>query len=267
MSTLTAAIMLAFVLGDFIVIPNRTFTVSLADFSVRIPLTSQTVIALLTSGLAVTGTTWLLATHPARSGSRIPQHWVLPALSAWVLSITLSAIPEGALWWAVLIFGTAFLSLVWFAEFISVNPQDANFRLAASGLTALAFALYLALTINLRAIQIRLIFLLPAASIPVFFITARYLVLKLQAHDLLDPVNRSTSLIAAGAIAAGAGQIATTLHFLPLSSLSFGLALLSPIYAANILLGNLVEDRPYPRTVAEPALVLIFFWGAALWAG
>ena len=39
--------------------------------------------------------------------------------------------------------------------------------------------------------------------------------------------------------------------------------LLSPIYAANMLFGNLVDDRPALRTIAEPLVVLAVLWLAA----
>ena len=265
MSALTAALMLAYVLSEFISITDRSVQLSAAGIQVELALNTQAVVALLTSALAVSGTSWLLSGHPEYRRRQAPEHWALPGLTAWVLSISLAALPAGSIWWLTLGLGTSFLALVWIAEFITVDPKDGHFRFAANGLTALSFALFLALTINLRAIQTRLMFLLPAASLPVFFIIARYIALKLQAQEMLDSGNRTISLLAAGAAAIIAAQLATAMHFLPISALSFGLALLAPIYAVGVLLGNLVEDRPPVRTILEPALVLTLLWLFAFW--
>jgi hypothetical protein len=255
--------MLAFVLGQFIDLPPRTVSFGFLEILVEVTFDAQFLLALMTAGLAIAGTAWLMGAHPAGSGARSAQHWALPGLTAWVLSITISSIRPGALWWIVLGTGTAFLVLVWIAEFITANPQDENFRLAANGLTILAFALYLVLTINLRALGTRLIFLIPAVALPVVVITTRYLFLKLQSQDLLDPGNRGLSVLAAGTIGIAAAQFATAFHFFPVSPLSFGLALLSPIYAANMLFGNLVDARPVGRTVLEPVVLLCLIWLSA----
>lgn len=267
MSILGATMMLAYVLGNFIEIPERVFPFGLAGVAGAITINDRFLIAVMTAGLAITGTTWLLHLHPRRQRRQAAQHWLLPGLSAWVLSIILTSITPGLLWWVVLIAGAGFLSLVWIAEFITVNPADPNFRTAGSGLTTLAFALYLILTINLRAIETRLIYLLPAASLPVVFITGRYLILKLQSQRILDPENRTTSLLAAGSAGLIAGQLATALHFFAISPMGFGLALLGPTYAANVLFGNYVDNRSLRRTVAEPAAVLVILWIIAIWAG
>jgi hypothetical protein len=108
-----------------------------------------------------------------------------------------------------------------------------------------------------------LIFLIPAVALPVVVITTRYLFLKLQSQDLLDPGNRGLSVLAAGTIGIAAAQFATAFHFFPVSPLSFGLALLSPIYAANMLFGNLVDARPVGRTVLEPVVLLCLIWLSA----
>jgi hypothetical protein len=260
---LGASLMLAFVLGQFIDLPPRTLSFGVLDILVEVTFDAQVLLALMTAGLAIAGTAWLMEAHPSGKGARGAQHWALPGLTTWVLSITISSIPPGALWWVVLGAGTAFLVLVWIAEFITVNPEDENFRLAANGLTVLAFALYLVLTIDLRAIGTRLIFLIPAVALPVVVITGRYLSLKLESQDMLDDANRNLALLAAGTIGITAGQFATVFHYFPVSPLSFGLALLSPIYAANILFGNLVDARPAVRAVAEPAVLLVLIWAAA----
>jgi hypothetical protein len=257
--------MLAYVLGEFISIPSAQIELGLFGIQVNLTISTPLISAVLVAGLAITGTTWLMATKEGPLKVTAAQHWALPALSAWVLSITLSSMPAGFAWWAALLLGTAFIVIVWIAEYITVNPKSLNFRVAASGLTALSFALYLALTINLRALQTRMVYIIPALSIPAIFITARYLVLKLQAQNILDSGNQTTSILASGAMGVIAGQLATAMHFLPISALSYGLALIAPIYAINIYLGNLIDERPANRTLFEPILILTVLWISAIW--
>jgi hypothetical protein len=266
-SVLGASLMLAFVLGQFVDLPPRTVSFGLFNVLVEFNFNTETLLALLTAGLAIAGMAWLMSAHPSGKGVRGVQHWALPGLTAWVLSVTISSIPAGALWWVVLGAGTVFLVLVWIAEFITVNPEDENFRLAGNGLTVLAYALFLVLAINLRAVGTRLIFLLPAATLPVVVISARYLFIKLEAQDLLDEGNRRLTFLAAGTVGAAAGQFAAVFHYFPASPLGFGLALLSPIYAANVLFGNLVDARPPVRTIAEPFVLLCLLWLAAILLG
>lgn len=264
-SALSASMMLGYVLAEFIEIPGRVISLESLGLVIEISLNTQLLSAVMMSGLAITGTLWLLHGRPGAAPRTTGQHWVLPGLTALVLSISLSVLPGGIPWWIALTAGTGFLSLVWLAEYITVDPQDRNFRAAANGLTALAFALYLILAIVLRARGTRLVFLIPAVSLPVIGITGRYIILRLQAAELMDRGNANTALLAAGTVGVGAGQVATALHFLPFSPLSFGLALLSPLYAASILFGDLVDGRPLVRTIVEPLLIMGLLWLIAIW--
>ena len=265
-SVLSATLILTFILGEFIRLPERDIDIQVQGILVSFALNARVLTAVLTAGLTVSGTAWLLHAHPARPERGTAQHWVLPGLTAWVLSVTLSAIPGGTLWYIVLFAGTAFLALVWIAEYVSVDPQDPNFRPAANGLTILAYALYLVLAVNLRATGTRLVFLLPALAVPVVLISGRYLLLKLESQDLADPQNRTLSLLTAGTLAIVAGQLATAFHYFPVSPMSFGLLLLGPIYAANAYFGNLVDGRTPVRTTLEPVVILLGLWTAAVFS-
>ena len=263
-SVLSATLILTFILGEFIRLPEREIAIQVFDILLSFTLSSRLVSALLTAGLTISGTAWLLHAHPARTEKGTLQHWVLPGLTAWVLSVTLSAVPGGTLWYIILFTGTLFLALVWIAEYISVDPTDPNFRYAANGLTILAYALYLVLAVNLRAVGTRLVYLLPTLVFPVILISARYLRLKLEAQDLASASNRRLSLVTAGTLALVAAQLATTFHYFPVSPMSFGLFLLAPVYAANTFFGNLVDDRSRVRTMLEPLLILLGLWAAAV---
>jgi hypothetical protein len=67
--------------------------------------------------------------------------------------------------------------------------------------------------------------------------------------------------------AAGIGlvcaQIAAGLHYWPLSSLQFGLAVLGPLYALTALATALAEETPLRSAIAEPGIILGSLWAAA----
>jgi hypothetical protein len=59
-------------------------------------------------------------------------------------------------------------------------------------------------------------------------------------------------------------QLAAGLHYWPLTSLQFGLALLGPLYAMIALANNLNEDLPLRRALTEPGVILGALWAAAI---
>ena len=61
------------------------------------------------------------------------------------------------------------------------------------------------------------------------------------------------------------GQVTAALHYWPLSPVAFGLGVLGPAYALTSLITGLVEGESPRKALLEPALVLIFTWGGALW--
>jgi hypothetical protein len=59
-------------------------------------------------------------------------------------------------------------------------------------------------------------------------------------------------------------QIAASLHYWPLSSLQFGVAVLGPLYALTTLALALWDEVPVRTAVREPALILGVLWAAAV---
>ncbi len=264
-SILSATLLLAFILAKSADLPARTLAVSLFGILIETTLDVHILAAILVAGLAATGTVWLIRGHPVAALQTLEApHWILPALSAWVLAIVLFALPMGALWWIILLLGGGFLAVIWSAEYIVVDGHDPNFRLAVAGITTQSFVLFLVLAINLRAADTRLIFILPSLIVPVVLITLRFIHLKLKSQELVDSQNTAMAALAAGGSGVIAAQIITALHFLPLSPVAFGLAILAPVYALNIYLGNLADDRPPTRTIVEPAILLLAIWTLAL---
>jgi hypothetical protein len=249
-------ILLAYVLARFVDLPSRDLIIQLPGLFVSIPVNMQTAVAFLAAGLMASGADWLLRDHPASEQRSTYQHWILPALTALVIGIPLFQMPMGILWWAVFAVGGGLLILVLSAEYIIIDPEDARHALAVAGLTAVSFMLYLILAIVLRSGGLRLFWTLPALMLAAGLVSLRTLHLRLQGQwKLLEAL--MTALIV--------GQIAAALHYWPLSPVPYGLAVLGPTYALTSLIAGLNEGESLRQAALEPALVLLFAWGGALW--
>jgi hypothetical protein len=78
---------------------------------------------------------------------------------------------------------------------------------------------------------------------------------------------RRWEFIWAGGIALISAQLASALHYWPISPIQFGLALLGPLYALTSLAGSLGEESPLRRAALEPLAALLLAWGAAAFLG
>ncbi len=256
LSVLAATILLAYALARFIDLPSRDLYIQLPGLFIVIPLNVRLLISLLIASLTASGADWLLRDHPACPRGSTFQHWILPALTAWVIGFPLYQLPIGPIWWSVFAIGGGLLLLVLVAEYIAIDPTDARYALAASGLTAVSFTLFLTLAISLRSSGARLFWTLPALILAAGLVSLRALHIRLQGQWRPFEV---------GAILLIVGQLSAALHYWPLTPVSYGLALLGPAYALNSLVGSLVEGEPVRRAIIEPGVVLLVLWGAALW--
>ncbi len=263
MSVLAAMILLAYVMVRFVDLPTRTLELQFVGLFIGIELNANTIVTLLVAGLVITGVDWLIRQHPEKSETSTFQHWVLPGLTAWILGITLNALPLDLLWWMVLIVGAGLLLLVLTAEYIVVDPSEARYPLATMGLTALSFALYFILAVVLRSEQVRLVFLLPALSLPVGAINLRHLYLRLNSLNIFSTENAMNAIFASLTSTIISAQLTAALHYWPLTPVQFGLALLGAVYALNSLLGNLTEEKTFSQAWVEPAIILLAIWGIA----
>jgi len=256
LSMLAATVLLTYTLGRFIHLPQRELAIQLPGFYLSIQVNAVTFVALLVAGLTATGASWLLRDHPALVNQTTFEHWLLPALTAWVIALPLFQLPLNPVWWIGFALGGILLILVLIAEYIVVDPDDVRHQPAAAGLTAVSFALYLVLAAALSFAGLRLFLLLPALMLASSLVSLRTLHLRLPGQ---------WAYAQAGIIAVITGQMAAALHYWPLSPVSFGLALLGPAYALTNLMGNLAEGEPAQQAIVEPGVVLFLVWGAALW--
>jgi hypothetical protein len=255
LSVLAATILLAYALTPFLNIPENSLEINLPGVVFYFNLSIATIISLLVAGLAAVGSDWIVRDHPGLGKQNTMQHWLLPALTAWVIGVPLSTLKVGPQWWAVFAFGGLLLILVFVAEYIVVDLSDIRHAPASVGLTALSFALYLILAIAVRAAGMRLYLLLPALVIPLALVCLRTLYLRLGGRWCIKW---------AVGIALVIGQIAVGLHYWPVSPLAFGLILLGPSYAITSIAGSLEENHSWRTSWIEPLVMLTILWGLAV---
>ena len=255
---LTAAVLLAFALTRLLPASSIVLRLTLGSFFITYPLNLTTVMTLLAAGLTATGMDWLLRSHPALGNKPTVEHWMLPTLTTFVIGIPLSLLPGGASWWVT--FGIAGLALVivFSAEYVVVDPAAPSYSVATGLLTALSFAVYLILLTTLHSSDPRLILLLPVVFVVSGLVSLRALHLRLQ--------GRWEFAWAIG-IAIVSAQLAAALHYWPVTSIQFALALVGPLYAITSLAGSLGEDAPVRRAAFEPLAALALAWVAAAFLG
>ncbi len=261
LSILTSVILLAYAVMPFVTLttPDIVIRIIKAEFIFR--LNFSTIISILTSALAAAGMNWLLGDHPHFSRKSGWQHWILPALTAWVIGVPLRTLSIGLQWWVVFAFGGLLLVLVFLAEYIVVDLSDVRHTVASLGLTAVSFALFLVISIAVRAADWRVYLLAPVLSIPAFLVSLRSLYLRLEGH---------WCVAWSAGIALFIGQLGIALHYWPIMPLTFGLLILGPAYALTNLAAAIEEERPWHTLWIEPTVMLLLIWGLAvffLWGG
>ncbi len=255
-SVLTAAVLLAFAMTRIVSAPHIDVAFPILGVLVAFTLNLNLIIVLLSAGLTATGMGWLLRTHPSLEKGETREHWLLPTVTVLVIGIALYTLPKTLAWWLGFGLGAALLVVVFLAEYVVVDPTDVRYPLATSILTVLAFLIFLILATVLKAANARLIMVVPALFLGGGLAGLRTIHLRL--NERWEPAWG----IGIGLVSA---QLGAALHYLPLTPISFGLAMLAPIYAITLLGVNLLEGTPFRRAFAEPAVMLAIFWGLAAW--
>jgi len=256
LSILSAAILLAYASSRFVDIPPREFGMQLPGFYLAVEVNIHTVVTLLVAGMTATGADLLLRDHPKMEGRSTIEHWLLPALTAWTLGIPLIRLEIGLEWMISFLVGGAILMLVLLAEYISVDPDDQRYPLASAALTAVAYALFLILSISLQSAGLRLFLILPALLLASGLVSLRTLHLRVFDRWQVLPT-LVIVLILAGIISA--------LHYWPISPITFGLLVLGPAYSLTSFIGGLSENQPLRKAIIEPGLMLTAVWAVAIW--
>jgi hypothetical protein len=256
LSILAATILLAYSLTRFLNIPEHSIILQILGLYITFSLNVRTLIIILVVGITASGTQWLLQSHPAAQNQKTYHHWFVPAFTAWVVGFPIIHLPFGLTWLASFFVGGIVVILVLIAEYITVDPEDSRQPIAALGLTAVSFAIYLTFTIALHYSGFRLILVLPAMILASLLVSLR--TFQLRFYGIW-------AFLEAGTIALVSAQIAGALHYWPVSSIAFGLALLGPTYSLTSFITNLAEGEPISRAAFEPSLILGVIWGIAYW--
>lgn len=252
---LAAAVLLTYALTRLVNAPGFTLTIQLPGFYFAYQLTLGTAMTLMAAGLTASGMDWLLRGHPALHQKNTLEHWLLPALTAFIVGVLLDSLPTGSVWWPAFAVGGGLLILVFLAEYVAVDPGAPLYTLASAGLTALSYTLFLLFVIALRIGGVRLFLSIPAIFLAAGLVTLRTLHLRLGGRWEF-PWAIGIGLISA--------QLAAGLHYWPLSALQLGLILLGPLYALTALAYSLSQDVPIRSAFTEPAIILGGLWIAAI---
>jgi hypothetical protein len=255
-SILTACVLLAYALTRVISAPHYETTLQLAGLYVTLSFNLNTLIVVLAAGLTASGMNWLLRTHPSLEKGETREHWLLPTLTVLVIGVALYSLPATPVWWLGFALGTLILLVVFFAEFVAVDPIDVRYPLAASILTVLAFVIFLILAVALKASNVRLFLVGPALFVGGGLVALRTLHLRL---------NERWELAWAFGIAIVILQLGAALYYLPLTPVRFGLGLLGPVYAMTSLAVSLVNGTIPRQAVIEPAIMLALLCGLMIW--
>ncbi len=254
LSVLIAAILLAYALAHLIETSNYALKLNLLGIVFVLPLNLNIGATLMATGLTAAGMNWLLRGHPHFEGGSTFQHWILPALTAFVLGVPLYNLPFGAAWWLSFGIGGILLLLVFLAEYIALDSSDVRHPAASAGLVALSYTLFLILMTTLSFSSVRLVVVVAIVFPTAGMVALRALHLRTGKWDF-------SWMIGSGLILT---QIAAALHYWPIAPVQYGLALLGPLYVLNELALNLNEDVPYRRAGIEAFIWLAVFWTAAV---
>ncbi|HSB89066.1 MAG TPA: hypothetical protein VLD63_03455 [Anaerolineales bacterium] len=258
LSALAALLLLAVTLVRVVTLPELAARLEILGLVVSLRLSSETVLLTLASAVTITGSDWLVRSHPRfpTQGRRV-DHLILPGLATLALGLVLTSFPKGTALWIGLPIAAAVLVAVLVGEFLVVDPDDPRAETAALGLRAMGFVV---LTLGLTGIlgrETRAVFAIPSVAIGATILAWRLLRLR------FDPPARWQHALAAGAVAA---EVAWALHYWPLPPLPAALALTLLTYLAVGLMDAHAQGRlrlsvaiEYAAFAAVCFVVVLFF--------
>lgn len=246
-----ALILLAYAVARFVQLPGRTLALQLGGIYLPLLINTNTIVAILVAGLTAAGADWLLRGEPELQGRSPAHHWLLPAMTAWILSLTLANLQFDLYWW-IAFTGAAFLILaILIAEYTSSFKENRFYPIATIALNALTYGLFLILAITVRGLGLRLYLAFPAIAVGSFLAATRLQLLQESSEW------RPLQMIAISFIVA---QIGATFHYLPISALGYGLLLVGLLFALSTYIGALNLGTQPRQAAREPIIILAIFW-------
>jgi hypothetical protein len=250
LSVLIAVVLLAYAFAHLIETQRYALNINVLGVAIAIPLNLTVAATLIAAGLTAAGMDWLLRGHPHFEGENTFEHWILPALTAFVLGVPLYNLSFGPAWWLSFGLGGVLLLLVFLAEYIALDASDVRHPAASAGLVALSYALFLILITTLSLSASRLVLVVVAVFPAAGMVALRALHLRTREWRFAWAIGIAIILT----------QIAAALHYWPVTPIQYGLLLLGPLYALTELALNLGEDISPRRAGIEAAVELIVFW-------
>ena len=251
-----STIMLAYAISQAVDFPSQSTPITVGGILIPFEFDLPTIITLAVAGVTATGTDWIMRDHPALKNRLTLPHLLLPTLTAWILSISLNNLANVPFKWLVLIIGGVFLLLVILAEYLVLNPDDYRAPLGTALLTAIAYAMILALSTSLESTDQRLIVALPAITLGSGVLSMR--ILQLQT-DKAWPVLESAACLLVIA------QLGSALHYLPISPLAYGILILGTLFSMVNFIINLTNKISLTRALIEAAIPFVLTIITALW--
>ncbi len=246
LSLVTGIILLAYAVSQYLVVPTRPLGIQLPFIYIPVDFQFRNLVYVTVAVLAAAGMDWIIEKHPAYSPDSRMQHWLLPALTAWVIGIPLGSVEAGPAWWGVFLFGGALMVGVLIAEYITVDAGDPRSTPAAVGLSVLALVLFTLLAISIRLSGARLYIVAFAIGIGGMLACLRVYHLRLGARwNVSWSFGVSLLLV----------QTATGLHYLPVSPLQFGLLLAGLMYGLLLVTEDLIHGHFVPGDLLEPGII------------
>ncbi len=247
LSVITAILFLVYALASLVQLPVEEFDIQLFGSVYPLRLNLASLVSLMVALLAGLGADWLLRGHPVLKKQSTTQYLLIPAMTAWVLGVTLNTLRLSPQWWLMFVLGMVLLVVVYTAEYIIVDLSDLRHIPAVMVLIAVSFALFLILSTAVDASNARLYVLFPAVVVAMFMVSLRTLYLRLEGI---------WCFAWSAAIALIVGQVAAGLHYLPLSPLTFGLLLTGLGYGLTSLAAGLQTESKGFHLWLEPGLML-----------
>ena len=257
LSTTVSTILLAYTLTHFVSIPSQDLEITLLGIFFNMRINYSTLVSILVAGLTASGSAWLLQDHPARDKSENSIiHWLLPSLTSLVLMLAINQIPFNAVWWIATAASGLGLILVLIAEYVVFDPSNRFIIPAEMGITALSIVLFLILAISLHSVETRLFYKVPVLSIAALLVYLRVVHLRQKGVWALNQGAVPFLLI---------GELAAGLHYLPIGSIGFGIALAGPLYALIEITEDLAPGKEPLNweMIFWPGLILTLSWGIA----
>jgi len=255
LSITVSTILLAYTLTHFMSIPPQEVGFSIMGIFFNLRINFATLVSILVAGLTASGSAWLLQDHPAKGElDNTIIHWLLPSLTSLVLMLAVNQLPFNGIWWVAAAASGLGLILVLIAEYVVLDPSNRFFIPAEMGITALSIVLFLILAISLHGAETRLFYRVPVLSTAALLVYLRVVHLRQRGVWAINQGSVPFLLI---------GELAAGLHYLPVGSIGFGLALAGPLYALIEISDNLpVGEKKIPlEKIFWPGLILILSWG------